>query len=192
MQPQANDNTYDATSQALAGENVNLLDFAENINDLIRKSQADRDPEAEQLFQSDMATGIDKQLEDLEANDEQKALFKNSLIMYMQGRIDNHLQELFPDEFFEELDDMIDNNEIQPEEVVPVVLAAYEAVMEQPITVYSSNLLNEILPEFKQMFKEGQDNLKKILALAPDKQSQFIRLVEQRNYDEAKAFLAEQ
>jgi len=135
------------------------------------------------------AKSIDLQLTDLNATEEQKAMFKTALIFYLQARIDNHLQDVLPTEFFEGLDNLLETGEIEETDVIGAVMLAYEAAQGFPLTEYAANLIVSILPEFKKIFKQNEVSIEKILELSDTDQQQFISLMDKGDYSQAKLLL---
>lgn len=133
-----------------------------------------------------LSRSLENELADMNLTVEEKAMFKTSLIFYLQGRIDNHLQDILPDEFFAWLDEGLEKNEIGPEEVVGVVMIAYQGLTKQTIQAYATALLQDILPQFKEIFRIGQADLDLYATLEPGEQEQFVEFLREGDFDAAE------
>lgn len=163
------------------------VDFDELLQ-AARESFADLEKQQADI-QAAFADGIDKELANLEANEAQKAMLKTSILMYLQARIDNHLQDIFPDEFFARLDDMLDKKEISDEESFGFILAAYGGATGSSLFDYSQRLLATILPEFLDIFKRGEATLAKVAAADESTRGKFSKLLSEGRFDEVDALI---
>jgi len=159
---------------------VNLQDLQIDLNEAIAESR-----KSEVGYAQMLADGIDKELEDVEADEEQKALIKSALHFYVQSRLDNHLQDVIPDEFFANLNEMLQAKEIEMEEILGVTMYVYEVAMGLPLIDYVRKLARETLPEIKKIFLQGRELYKTLLNLPSQFKSELFALIASEKFEEA-------
>ncbi len=135
------------------------------------------------------ANGIDKELEKLDINEEQKNYLRVAIFYYLQEQIDIHLQNTFTDEFFETVQRLINEDKLEQDELVGLILFIYEGTQEESILKFINETLMEAVPKFLELFKQNQKTYEKVLQMPPDKQKEFIEASKSGDFEKADSLL---
>lgn len=137
-----------------------------------------------------IGAALTNELKELELSADEQPLFVSGFADYLQSRISNHLKDIFPDDFFEELDRLVIAGEIDGEEVMGIILLAYEAAMGIDFNQYAQGVVKESLPGFEEIYKQSKEDFTKVLNLTKEQQSKLQELLDADDLDGANEFVS--
>jgi hypothetical protein len=135
------------------------------------------------------ANGIDKELDKLDINEAQKNYLRVAIFYYLQEQIDVHLQNTFPDEFFETAQRLINEGKLEQDELVGLIIFIYEGTQKESILKFINETLMEAVPKFIELFKQNQKTYEKVLQMPPEKQKEFIEASKAGEFEKADSLL---
>ncbi len=123
-------------------------------------------------------------------NEMQLSAVMDAVVSYVQVRIAERLDEIFPDEFYARLDTYLDDETITPEQVPAIIDYMYTTFTNGSIVEFGRSQALEYLPYLKAELKKYKRQLQDLVNLDPEKQQQFISLVAKDDFAAAADLLS--
>lgn len=176
----------------------NKKQFRANIE--LKADELGLDGEAREQFVAQFVNGkglqeyleenVIKQLEDVTSDKAQREFLAVAIYTHAADLLQLHIERVFPVEFLEGIDDRIESGELSAEAVMGLFEVLHRKVASESLLGYCNRLVQELIPQFKEMFADASANFAAAAKLSEEDQQKFLGYMEAENYDLARELLS--